>query len=219
VSAAQVDRPGLGVRAARIAFWLAGLRLTALFGVGFYGAEWWAARQTRWHQLGMAWEAVIPWWPPAYGMYFSVLLVPFLVLLRVHDAQAVRTWERRMALALALGVACFVLWPAQLSYPEPSADQGERWAGLRQLAQLIAGRHNLLPSLHVALSGITIFALWPWLGLAARLAISLWWLALMASILLTHQHHVADLLAGLLLALLAHHALPTPLTPPPRPTP
>ena len=199
-----------GAAAARRAFWGAALRLGTLFVVGFYGAEWWAAQHSRRLDLSLAWEAAIPWWPQAYAVYFSVLLVPFLVRWLVPDAAAVQAWERRMALALALGVACFVLWPAQPAYPLPQADPWERWAWLQRLAQLLAGRYNLMPSLHVALSGITFLVLLPWVGRAARLALGLWWLALMASALLTHQHHVADVLAGLLLALAVHRILPTP---------
>ena len=61
------------------AFGWAGLRLSALFAVVFYGADAWAAsRPWRW-QVHAGWELAIPYWPAAYLPYHSVLLLPFLV--------------------------------------------------------------------------------------------------------------------------------------------
>lgn len=183
------------------AFVTAGLRLLLLFAAVFYGAEWWTAQHT--HRVSVAWSAELgmPWWPPAYAVYFSVLAVPFLVLALARSRQQVRAWERRMALALLLALPCFLWLPATPGYPPPPAEQLQTWGDVQRVAQLMAGRYNLLPSLHVALSALTMLAVAPLVGQHGRAAMALWWAALVASVLLTHQHHVADVLAGALLAL------------------
>lgn len=183
------------------AFAVAGLRLLLLFAAVFYGAEWWTAHHTRRISVAFGAELGMPWWPPAYAVYFSVLAVPFLMLARARSPRQVRAWERRMALALLLALPCFLWLPSTPGYPPPPAEQLETWGDVRGAAQLIAGQYNLLPSLHVALSAVTMLAVAPLVSLRLRAAMGLWWAALVASVLLTHQHHVADVLAGTLLAL------------------
>ena len=74
------------------------------------------------------------------------------------------------------------------------------------LTRLIAGTHNLLPSLHVGLTLVIVLTVWPHSKPLARWLIGLWALGLGASTLLTHQHHVLDVLAGALLGWLVGRA-------------
>lgn len=187
--------------ALRSAFARAGLRLTAWFAFVFYGSDWLAAQHERRMAVHVAAELGIPWWPPAYAVYFSVLAVPWLVPWLARRVSQVRCWERTMALAIAIAAIGFVLLPAEPAYPPPPPELASRWEAWQRAAQLVAGRCNLLPSLHVALSAITFLALAPGVRGAARALMGLWFAALAASVLLTHQHHVADVLSGLALAL------------------
>ena len=180
------------------AFARAGARLLALCGVLFYGLDALTAQRQARVPLHMAWELAIPYWPPAYLLYFSVLAVPFLPLWLAPDAAHVQRWERRMAAALGVAALLFLLLPAAPAYT--AADAGA-WAAWAHLAALVAGQHNMLPSLHVALSGLTMLWVWADAGPRARAAMAAWFVLLVVSVLLTHQHHVADIAAGLLLAL------------------
>lgn len=181
------------------AFWRAGLRLSAVFAVGFYGADAITSMHGFRLPLHMDWERHIPWWPPAYLAYFSVLLVPMLVLAFAPDASAVRHWERRMLRALLIALPLFVLLPSEPAYPPPDAALAARWSAWQGLAQQVAGQHNLMPSLHVALSAITLQSVAVRAGTVGRVVLMLVFALLLASVLLTHQHHVVDALAGGLL--------------------
>ncbi|MDO9283352.1 MAG: hypothetical protein Q7U26_00570 [Aquabacterium sp.] len=175
------------------AFGWAALRLCALFGGVFYGADAWAAqRPWRWH-LYAEWELALPYWPALYPLYHSVFLLPFLLGWHARTVAQVRHWERRMALAIVVGGAGFVMLPGELGFAP--VDPGA-WLPLAQLTGWVAGRHNLLPSLHVALSLLTCRLLWPLAGPRLRSALALWWPLLVLSVLLTHQHHLADVLTG-----------------------
>lgn len=181
---------------AQRAFAWAALRLTALFAVVFYGTDLLAAlRPQRW-RVHADWELAIPYWPAAYPVYLSVLLVPFLPLVMVPDARQVRRWERRMAAAVLVAGVAFVVFPADLGYPRTGAGL---WEPLAALTRSISGRYNLLPSLHVTLSLVTLHAVWPWAGAGQRRALVTWFVPMVASVLVTHQHHVADIVAGALL--------------------
>jgi hypothetical protein len=185
----------------RRAFAIAAWRLPLLFAVVFYGTDHLSAwRAVRWH-LHAGWELAIPFWPPAYAVYLSVFALPFLPLFLLPDAPSVRRWERAMAASVVLAGLVFIALPAEPGYATPPP--AGAWQPLAALVRLIAGQHNLLPSLHVALSLVTLLALWPWVGAWPRALLAAWLVLLVASVLLTHQHHVADVLAGALLGALA----------------
>ncbi|HEX6704506.1 MAG TPA: phosphatase PAP2 family protein [Albitalea sp.] len=185
------------------AFWRAAVQLTLLFAVVFYGVDAITAARAAKVRLVLDFEAAIPYWPAAFPVYFSVIGMPFLVRAFAPDAETVRRWSLAMGVAVVAAAVVYLLLPAQIGYPP--ADAGP-WTPLARLASWIAGRHNLLPSLHVALTLITVLAVWPHAGTGARRAIVLWTVALVGSTLVTHQHHVLDLLAGAVLGVLASRA-------------
>lgn len=176
------------------AFGLATLRLLASFALLFYGLDVLTAGRSARVPLGMAWEAQIPCWPPAWWIYLSVLLAPLLPWACGLPAAEIRAWERRMAWALAVAAIGFALLPADppvcTAAPDALSDWG-RW---------MAGAHNMLPSLHVTLGLLSMGWVWSVAGQRLRAALAVWALALVASVLLTRQHHVADVLAGAALA-------------------
>lgn len=135
--------------------------------------------------------------PPAILIYLSVNLVflpaPF-VLRSIHELRALA-----LSLAAAIIVAGigFLLFPAELAYP--SADPGS-WSGLFTFAQKCSLSYNLLPSLHVAMSFLTLGAYSGHCEIAGKLILGSWAAAIAISTLVTHQHHFLDVVAGLALA-------------------
>ena len=184
-------------------FW----RLPLCFALVFFGADVLTASHSRRVVLHAAWELAIPYWPSAWWAYASVLALPALCLVLLPDAAAVRRWEQRMLLAIAIAGLGFVLLPANLAYgPVPETGR-PAWV---VLMKLLAGRHNLFPSLHVALGLLCVQALWAAAGtwsaratvrVAARAVLAAWAALLVPAVLLTHQHHVIDAVGGLVLAL------------------
>jgi membrane-associated phospholipid phosphatase len=134
----------------------------------------------------------IPYLSLIAAVYLS--LVAFLLMrVRVFESAAV-------AVALAFGLSYIVFAVAQSYVARPvDADSG----GLHDLVRRIyAGDqpYNDFPSLHVALS--TVLAI-HWLRLDRRAGmIASTWLALIAvSTLFVHQHYLADVVGGVILAL------------------
>ena len=186
----------IAARAARAAFWRAALRLSAWFALVFYGADALTSMHTLRLSVFADWELAIPYWPAAYPLYLSVLALPFVVGWLAREPAEVQRWERRMAVVIAVAGVAFVLLPAAPGYAPADAGAWQPWATFTRWA---AGRHNLLPSLHVALALVTVRAAWPRAGPTLRAVLATWLAALMASVLLTHQHHVADVVAGVVL--------------------
>jgi membrane-associated phospholipid phosphatase len=162
----------------------------------FFGADMVTRLRDKHLHLYFAWERHIPFYPPAYVVYYSVLMLPFLIPVFLHTDGAVRLWRKRMLVAIGIAGLAFLLFPAELGYPKTV---GSDWLLVRNLTPFLTGHYNLVPSLHVALMIIILCSIWPCLG-KGRKPLSLFWgSALTFSTLVTHQHHVLDVVAGYLL--------------------
>jgi membrane-associated phospholipid phosphatase len=109
------------------------------------------------------------------------------------------------AFALATGVAglCFLLFPTRLGFERPSLVPG--YAPIFSTLYAIDLPYNTLPSLHVAYSTLALLTV----ARAAdnRLAcigLALWLVIMAASVVLIHQHHIADVAAGLVLGFVCY---------------
>lgn len=147
-----------------------------------------------------------------------ILFVPvFLVIYRSIDPMfwlgpfvlRTRTEVRALVLALfvviGIGGVCFLLLPAELGYA-PVVVEGW-WAEPYRLNERIVRTYNLLPSLHVALSTLTLATYGTRCGACGRSLLAVWGGLIALSTLLTHQHHVLDVVTGALLGWLGYRWL------------
>lgn len=182
--------------------------LSVLFIVVYGGCSWITAQRSGVGTIYFAWERFIPFVPFFILPYMSIdgffVAAPFLC----DDEVELRTFSRRVAMAIFVAGACFLLLPLQLAVERPDA-AGWLGAVFRQFCELDRP-FNLLPSLHIAFCGI--------LGVhyarhssGAWRAISNVWFSLIAiSALLTYQHHFIDVVGGFVLAAFCFYFVPEP---------
>ncbi len=175
--------------------------LVVLFSVVFYGVDYFTTLRDNYFGLYLAWEQQIPYVPQAYPVYYSIIFLPFFVPVYVKSADLIQAWGIRMAACVVVAAVFFLLFPAKLGYP-PTSDPA--WELVEEITPFIVGRHNLMPSLHVAFTCVIVATLWPHQQDFERAVFVIWAFLLSLSTLLTHAHHVLDVLAGLLLGFLAH---------------
>ena len=192
--------------------------LALLFAVTYGTTNWLAAQRAVFYRLYFDWELAIPFVPWMIYPYLTVngfLLLPLFLL----DRAGIRRFARAFALTTVLAAVCHLLFPAVPGWPRPlEVRDYPVFAVLYKLDR----PHNLVPSLHVAYSTLAWLAVWRSSARAGvRAATAVWLALLIASALLTHQHHLADIAAGLLLAiaiglifLSASLSLPTTRPPP-----
>lgn len=130
------------------------------------------------------------------GLFFSGL---FFLL---WDRHCLRLYSQRLMLATLCATFVFMLWPLHFSLSRPAL--ASPWLGeLYHLLGILDQPYNQFPSLHVAYCLI----FWPvcrslctsrWM----RLGIGLWLLLVACSTVLVFQHHLLDVLGGLLLGAL-----------------
>jgi membrane-associated phospholipid phosphatase len=179
---------------------LLSLANTIWFLAVYGGADWLTAHRT--FRVPVHFEAelripFVPWMTVLYmSLYGLFLLAPFILRTRRGFAAAVTT----MAVAIAVSGAFFLLLPAQLAFAPIREGQLGAWAGIYHMADDLNLTYNLLPSLHVAFAVICISIFSPRAPGAIRAVLWLWAALIAASTVLIHQHHVLDVAAGWLLA-------------------
>jgi membrane-associated phospholipid phosphatase len=168
--------------------------------VVYHGANWLTERRQFRVRVHLNAELAMPFVPPFILAYLSLdvvfLLAPF-VLRDIRELQALAL--SLFAVTAVAGVG-FLLFPAELAYAP--RDPGG-WSVLFAVARKMALRdYNLVPSLHVAMSSLCLAAYATHCGLLGKILLGSWAALIALSTLLTHQHHTADVVAGLALAVI-----------------
>jgi len=190
-----------------LALWVV---LSAEFVVVFGGGDFITAhREMRLH-LYLQSEFAIPFIPSMVVAYMSI----YLVFLPAPFVLRARPEINGLAIALAKGILAagvgFLVFPAQLGFPSTPSEVAKldpeathRWGALLLFADRLNLDYDLIPSLHVALfvACASVYAVRA--GVVVRSLLATWAAAVAASTVLTHQHQVIDVIAGVALGLWA----------------
>jgi membrane-associated phospholipid phosphatase len=186
------------------------LKLATLLSIQFVaiygGANLLSQQRTDVHQIYFDWELSIPLLPSMVWIYASIvplMLSPLFFLDSHHQTHL----AKQLALAMVIAGSVFLLFPGTIGY-EPTATSSSAIEFIR----LIDLPYNVFPSLHVALSSTIMLHLYRVFGTSGRWLLAVWLGALIVSVILTHQHHVADVFGGAILAWLCHKLLPRPIS-------
>lgn len=138
--------------------------------------------------------------PDSLWIYLSFfLLVPLAFL--YCQRQYLLWFTRAMQLsALGAGIV-FIIFPTTMLFP-PVTQTGFNADMLRLLIRYDS-LLNCLPSLHVTLTVLAVWALWSKTHLIRNLLLAAWGVAITISILQLYRHQFVDAVAGTMLACLA----------------
>jgi membrane-associated phospholipid phosphatase len=191
--------------------WIAYLRFLFIFGVlflsVFVGLGMLSARFRVPMTLYMPWETRIPCLPWMVWIYFSLYTLFLLPLLHMTPVQMATLTRQSIVTLLVAGIG-FLALPGQVGFPLTSYP-GINGAILSFLDDLSTktGR-NLVPSLHVAFSALILLGCRDLLLPPLTWIYGVWLVLMCASTVLTHQHHLLDVAAGLGLAVMVRWPLP-----------
>lgn len=179
------------------------LSLGALLYVQFilvYGsANWLASRREEFYRLYFSWEQTTPFIPQFAYVYLSLSMFLLLPLFCLTENR-LRAWAKANMVMTFIAGACFVALPAQLAVARSDAVREQHV--VYHLLYSLDLPHNLFPSLHVAYATLALLVMLPliWRRMVGY-GILIWWGLLLLSVLLTRQHHLVDIVGGLVLAL------------------
>lgn len=176
----------------------ASVGLSLLFLIVYGGCIWITSRR---HDVGVfyfALERAIPFVPFMILPYMSIDLffvaAPFLF----SSERDLKIFVLRVASAIVVAGVCFLAIPLRFAFPAGRADG---WLGLLfDWFRGLDAPYNLLPSLHAALLLFLIDVYVRHLRGLARVGVMVWFVLIGLSPLLTHQHHVIDIIGGFALA-------------------
>jgi membrane-associated phospholipid phosphatase len=161
------------------------------------------ARASALHTPALALDRLVPLtptWALAYGTLYAFLIV--LPVLVVQQEELIRRTVWAYLTVWTVAYISFLLYPTVAPRPDTVMGKGFAVWGLRFLYNADPP-YNCFPSLHVAhsfVSALACYRVHRTLGFAALSCASL----VALSTLFTKQHYVADLIAGILLALVAY---------------
>jgi membrane-associated phospholipid phosphatase len=174
--------------------------LSILFLIVYSGCNWITAHRANVPTFYFKWERAIPFVPFFILPYMSIdlffIAAPFLCR---TDRELV-IFTKRIATAIIVAGICFLLFPLRFAFPRRQADG---WLGaIFDWFRGMDAPFNLLPSLHAALMLILLDVYARHTRGLLRLAIVVWFVLIALSPVLTYQHHLIDIVGGLILAAL-----------------
>ena len=186
-----------------------GLALGGLFFLVYGPVNYLTASLSGVPSLHLPWEWMIPFVPEMILPYLSIDLLFVVSFLMARSDRELRRHALRVATAILLSGALFLLFPLRFGFERPPV---EGWTAPLVALLGLDLPFNQCPSLHVSLALI----LWPPIrngvrrmadGPGHRLLAG-WFLLIGASPLLVYQHHLIDILGGLLAGALILYAVP-----------
>jgi predicted protein tyrosine phosphatase/membrane-associated phospholipid phosphatase len=180
--------------------------LSVLFFVVYGGTNWFTAQRPE-ADVGtwfFGWElALIPYVPLLIVPYMSIDLFFFAAPFLCREERELRVLTRRIAFAILVAGAFFLLLPLRLAWPDRPVVNG--WFGTFVEASctapfVMAYPHNLFPTLHIALALILADIYGRHTRGLVRVLSNMWFVLIGLSTLLTWQHHLVDVAGGFLLA-------------------
>jgi membrane-associated phospholipid phosphatase len=148
-----------------------------------------------------AFEAAIPFVPEMAWIYLSVPLALALTPLVLRTKRELVPFFFTLTAQLLVAGLCYLLYPVAPAWP-PRVVEGPG-ADAFHLADALNLEYNALPSLHLAFAATVALVFGRRCGPAGRLLLWIWVLAVAASTLMLHEHHVLDVVTGTALGALA----------------
>lgn len=171
--------------------------ISALFALAYLPANRLAEFRSHVAVIAVPWETDIPFVPWMIFPYLSILIL-FWMPLFFLDRQEIRQLAINMAwVTVACGLV-FITVPTTVAFERPEGSDG--LLALFRTFYLFDKPYNAFPSLHIAYSYLCTLTCVSHSSSLKRLFLIPWFMVIVLSVLLTHQHHVPDILAAIVLA-------------------
>jgi membrane-associated phospholipid phosphatase len=182
------------------AFFHASAWLMLLWVVVYGGANWLTGLHDYRVRLDTRLDGQMPFVPATAIIYLSLFPMLWLSPFVLQTPQRLKSFAWTLAALIALSGIGFLILPAEPVYAAPDAE-GAIGVVFR-FADWLNLDHNYLPSLHVGMAVVCAGAYSRCGPITLGVISWLWAAAITFSTLLTHQHYVADAVAGAALGFL-----------------
>lgn len=158
-----------------------------------------ASKQTNHFPLFFDFELSFPLVPWMIYFYISLAILLFLNVILIKDPKVIKAFSVCLILTVLIAGVVFILFPGKLGFKRVTEVTGYQW--LFSLLHAVDQPFNLYPSLHITYSSLTVFAIIDQTkNKLFHLILILWLIMIGFSVVLVHQHHLFDILTGIILA-------------------
>ncbi|MBK9323777.1 MAG: phosphatase PAP2 family protein [Bdellovibrionaceae bacterium] len=175
---------------------VASVQLSVVFVVLYGFSNSLAAQRTDTYQLWMNWELAIPLVPSMIAVYLSLNLLTLLPLFTLESNQ-IQALGKGLVISTFIAAFFFLVFPAHAGFTR-TTDVGF-WAPVFEILFSLDHTANTFPSLHITYSFLTVRAI-STVHSRMNTFLHLWFVLIVFSVLLIHQHHVIDIVGGIFLA-------------------
>lgn len=174
-------------------------------GVAFFSVyptcNWLTSQRSVTYPLYLESELSIPFVPEFFWLYSSMYVLFMLPPFFLNRVQLIQL-GKRLILATVVSGVIFLLIPTELGFKRIMPVDSTYSTHFENLF-IIDLPHNMVPSLHVVFSTILVLSILKNLHTFRSKSLLWGWLILIClSTLLVHQHHLLDVITGLLIAVL-----------------
>lgn len=151
-------------------------------------------------QMYFDWELeieIVPWMILVYISFYPILVLGFFAC---RDRETIKSYCYSMILSSFIAAVVFLVFPSELGYSR--TDDVGVFKPLYDWLYMMDKPVNMYPSLHIASSMIAAYFIsdsskktW------VRVGVWTWFVAIGFSVILVHQHHLFDIVTGLVLGL------------------
>ena len=149
------------------------------------------------YKMYFDWELGIPFVPQFIFVYFSLNLLMSMPVF-VLETKDVHHYGLSIVLALFVGGIIFYLFPGELGFNRKVSAGGLQF--IFDKLYYVDKPHNLLPSLHITFSALSYLAVRKYAVARWKYIYLVWLCLIMLSVVMVHQHHILDVVAGTMLA-------------------
>jgi len=139
---------------------------------------------------------LVPWMIYIYASFHLLLALNFFI---IKDPKVIRAFTMSLMASSFLAALIFLAFPGELGFSRVEGIEG--YETMYLFLHEIDHPHNLYPSLHITFSVLTAFAMFDQTRSNLFHGFLFSWVFLICcSVVLVHQHHLFDILTGLLLS-------------------
>jgi membrane-associated phospholipid phosphatase len=166
----------------------------------YIGTNLFNSTRTRHYRFYFSWETSLPFIPPFIIVYFSAFF-SFIIPACFLERDKINLLGGRYIFIILFSGIIFLIFPTRLGFfrPEPV----ELFEKIYRALYMVDKPYNMFPSLHIGYSAATMFSFLDTKLRPLKWFLAVWLILITISVVVIHQHHLADIAGGYAVALLS----------------
>lgn len=181
------------------------LVIDIVFFTVYGGMNWFTAHYANPSQIYFDWELSIPFVPSMFLVYESIFLLFLVPLFQLNRRELPGLGKQVLVCTVVAGFV-YLIFPGELGFQRDG--EAGAFTPAFELLYALARPHNVVPSLHIVYSALIVLALSDVATTGLRSLYLIWLGLITVSVVLVHQHHLADIAGSYALVWICRRFLP-----------